>query len=406
MTMDPVTSTAFEGLALELLPALQQRLAALAALPADGRRCDEVTRQLIVSAVDLLSMLRPWVEGRAGQEHVSVPRELVDSLVEHADLLEIDQLHLHALARGFTAAAQKDPVGGQIANVSKRIAQDVTGIRRIAAGLQQRPSSDLAGALRRLVLANASKGTSRYSILTRFEAFGMDQTQVEVAADAFAGAVRCVAEGAIAQGDNCPAVEVSARLSAGLVRATLRCQGLKSLDGLNIEALARAFAAVKGTVFLIRGDRPAIVCEIPASLRVMPGIVVRAGDENYALPVHGIVETMRIDPGHIQTISGQEFLNLRSMSLPLIPLVAVVGKPVMKSLEAVRYAVVVASGSNRFGLVVDSLVEHRNLSLRPLGGSLASRPEVIGGALDTDGNVIMVIDPRHIRVSAAKPSAA
>ena len=415
MTMDPVTSTAFESLAHEVLPALQRRLAALAALPADDRRCDEATRHLIINTLELFPMLREWMENKvpsgkpvvapADPGLVQVPGELLDTLVEYADLLELDQLRLRAMVKGLSANDRQESGALELSAVAARLSQDVNGIRRVAAGLQQRTSSELATALQRIVAGHVAEHPAHYAVRTSFEAFNLDQAQIDVAANSFASAVRVVAEGAVAQGEKSPVIEVSARLTAGLVRATLRCAGLKSLDGVKVDALARTFALVKGSVFIVRGERLAIACEVPASLRAMTGIVVKAGEENYALPVHGIIETMRIDPSLVQQIAGQEFLNLRSTSLPLVPLTAVVGKPVSKSGDG-RYAVVVASGSNRFGLVVDRLIEHRDLSLRPLGGSLANRPEVIGGALDSDGNVIMVIDPRHIRITAAKSSAA
>jgi chemotaxis protein histidine kinase CheA len=45
---------------------------------------------------------------------------------------------------------------------------------------------------------------------------------------------------------------------------------------------------------------------------------------------------------------------------------------------------------------VDELVQHRDLTLRPLGGALAARPEIFGGAIDADGKIIVVFDPREI----------
>lgn len=429
MAMDPVTLTAVESLAHELLPALQRRLSALLAMPAGERRCDEATRQLTVNTIELFAMLREWIGNPAsGTGHgsgaaadgqltvvtaVSIPRELVDALSEHVDLLESDQICLNGLGRDFSKPGLPTSAAAQVAEISSRLSQDVASIKKITCVMQQRPSTDLARALQRVVDGNVADSQAGYSMRLSFESFNVDQAQVEVAASAFASAVRCVADGAMAQGNPQPVVEVAARISAGLVRATLRCPGLKSLEGVKLDALARTFAAVKGAVYVLRGERPGVVCEVPASLRSMTGIIVRAGGENYALPVHGIIETLRIDPALIQIIAGQEFLNLRSTSLPLIALAAVVGKSSQghvqgqgKEVAGPRYAVVVASGSNRFGLVVDGLIQHRDLSLRPLGGGLANRPEVIGGALDSDGKVIMVIDPRHIRANLARPGAA
>ncbi len=345
-----------------------------------------------------------------------VTSSLFESLADHAGMLEADQLRLHAIAKAFVASKSESAQVQELWELAGRMAVDISAIRSMVTAVQQRPSTELVRRLSDVAARRSSESGLGYTLKTDFSSFELDHDQMEGIALAIAAAVHSVAVTAGTAGTAGMAViVVEGRKDSGLFRATITAESIVSLDDVDLDGIAQPFAALKGSVFVRPGNIQALVCEVPGSLRSMKGIVVRAGRENYALPVHSIVETMRLDPLHIQVIGGQEFLNFRSTSLPLVPLVSLLGDAGgydsghdsgrQNDAGSPRYALVVSVAGKRFGLVVDQLIQHRDLVLRNLGGSLAARPEIIGGAVDADGKIIMVLNPRYVDQSALKPAA-
>ncbi len=422
------TADAISSLHHEVLPCLQRQLSAISNMPADQRSCDQSTRDLVVAALDLFGELREWLGGDfpvnraqkpAPAQNRVVATSLVDALVERVELLDSDQLLLQSAIK---AIAKQDMDGAHLHDLrglASRFADDLTGVREVVDILKQSPSSELIGRLSAAVGKNAVEAGLRYEVTLDFSKFDLDHAQMDGLVDALAAAAQLLAVSAISSGDPVPVILIEGRKASGLIRAVVRnaaplqLQAMK-IDAVNLEVLSQQFAQLKGAIFEGSGGMSSLVCEVPSSLRSMKGIVVRAGGENYALPVHGIVETMRLDSARIQTIGGQEFLNFRSNSLPLVQLTQMLGKTgfganYLPEARSGGYALVVASSGQQFGLVVDELIEHRDLALRPLGGSLTTRPEVVGGAVDSDGRVIMVIDARKFRpeslADGGKPAA-
>ncbi len=342
-----------------------------------------------------------------------VTSSLFESLADHAGMLEADQLRLHAIAKAFVASKSESAQVQELWELAGRMAVDISAIRSMVTAVQQRPSTELVRRLSDVAARRSSESGLGYTLKTDFSSFDLDHDQMEGIALAIAAAVHSIAVTAGMAG--MAVIVVEGRKDSGLFRATITAESIVSLEDVALDGIAQPFAALKGLVFVRPGNIQALVCEVPGSLRSMKGIVVRAGRENYALPVHSIVETMRLDPLHIQVIGGQEFLNFRSTSLPLVPLVSLLGEVGsydsghdsghQNDAGSPRYALVVSVAGKRFGLVVDQLIQHRDLVLRNLGGSLAARPEIIGGAVDADGKIIMVLNPRYIDQSALKPAA-
>ena len=402
-----LTSKAINRLVDEVLPALQDQLFAISSRPASQRSCDESTRHLVVEALDLFATLGEWLgrdfpaadpngssAGPRRKGHLIVDASFLDALVEHADLLDSDQLRLQSVVQLIAQNQMDSDLFQDLHGLARRFAEDVEGVRGVVDALKQSPSSELVKRLAEVVAENVVDAGLRYEVKSDFSEFDLDHDQLDGLGDALAATAQFLAVSAITSGDTFPVILIEGRKTSGLVRVVLRTEASLSTQGLNLDALAEQFVQLKGHIFQGAGSIPSLICEVPSSLRSMKGIVVKAGGENYALPVHGIVETMRLDPDRIQVIGGQEFLNFRSSSLPLVRLAQILGKT--SNAAAARYALIVSSSDQRFGLLVDELIEHRDLALRPLGGSLTTRPEVIGGAVDSDGHVIMVIDPARI----------
>jgi two-component system chemotaxis sensor kinase CheA len=126
----------------------------------------------------------------------------------------------------------------------------------------------------------------------------------------------------------------------------------------------------------------------------MPSLLVRVGGATYALPLHAVTETLRVEPADVQRLHRREAIRLRGAVLPLLPLRDVFGlEPVRGAARRPRFVVSVkAGGDRRMGLVVDSLVGGQEVVIKPLGKLVGDVRGVSGAAILGDGSVALILD--------------
>ena len=133
---------------------------------------------------------------------------------------------------------------------------------------------------------------------------------------------------------------------------------------------------------------------LPLTLAIVEAMVVRAGEATYALPVTGVVETLRTPSEAVAWIGGRSVLLVRGQVVALDSLEAALGRPGGAGIgsRAELDVVVVRSGDRQLALVVDGFVGNQEIVLKSLG-SFVGRPAGIAGAtIMADGSVALVID--------------
>lgn len=139
----------------------------------------------------------------------------------------------------------------------------------------------------------------------------------------------------------------------------------------------------KGSTFIIK---------LPLTLAIIQGLLVKADNETYAIPLSSVIEVVSIEMKNIKSISEQEVIKVRDEVIPITRLDATLHtKNIKKSLEH-RYVVNVGLGLERLGLVVDELLGQQEIVIKTLGEYLGDIPGIAGSTILGDGRVIMIID--------------
>ena len=190
-------------------------------------------------------------------------------------------------------------------------------------------------------------------------------------------------------------------------------------------------SAGRGTTFRIN---------LPLTLAIIPSLIVSVHKERFAIPQVNIQELLRVHPGNsrtrIEIVGGVEVLVLREHLIPLVrfsDLLAVVPtfadvatgveefdrrhrladrrqrrsseKPAQETRRSrtkpqdrrVRAAsalsiVVVTTGANTYGLVVDGFHDTEEIVVKPLGAHLKHLREYAGATLLGDGTAALIVD--------------
>ena len=141
----------------------------------------------------------------------------------------------------------------------------------------------------------------------------------------------------------------------------------------------------KGTTFSI---------QLPLTLSILTALLVRTGDETYAIPINAILETGKFDRSEIQKVNGQPVLRFRERIVPLVPLHEVFSVPQRDSgvhNDSV-FVVIVKKGDQLTGLVVDELLGQQEVVLKSLGNYLNQVFAISGATILGDGRVVLIVD--------------
>ena len=170
--------------------------------------------------------------------------------------------------------------------------------------------------------------------------------------------------------------------------------------GVGLDVVKTKIEALGGNIELDTefGKGSKTIIRLPLTLAIIQALLVKVGDEKYAIPLSNIREIDDIKPSDIQLVRNKEVMMLRGMVIPLIRLQNVLGVPERESAEIKKQltCVIVKKGDKLSGLVVDTLIGQQEIVIKSLGKLLAGIRSIAGATILGDGNVALIIDVNSI----------
>ncbi len=179
--------------------------------------------------------------------------------------------------------------------------------------------------------------------------------------------------------------------------------------GVGMDVVKTNIAKLGGTVDIEStvGKGTLIVITLPLTLAIIPSLIVQCGDDRFAIPQVNIVELVRVRGDELDERIGRvqdaEVLRLRGNLLPLIRLSEVVESDQTTSdcdeeanssasnHEALNI-IVVETGEQSFGLIVDGLHDSEEIVVKPLSQHLKQCRCLSGATILGDGHVALILD--------------
>lgn len=171
--------------------------------------------------------------------------------------------------------------------------------------------------------------------------------------------------------------------------------------GVGLDVVQLAVEDLGGTVEITTevGVGTTFVLTLPVTLGVLRCLVARVGDERYAIPVPGVVESVSLRDAEVHQLAGATVIVRHGMSLPLVDLGGALG---VAGERAPRAAILVrhTSTGEQLAWAVDKLEGELELVVKDLGPFLGRLPMVTGATIDGDGSVVCLVDLRELAVRA------
>ncbi|MCK2156923.1 chemotaxis protein CheA [Exiguobacterium sp. 17-1] len=162
--------------------------------------------------------------------------------------------------------------------------------------------------------------------------------------------------------------------------------------GVGLDVVKSKIESLGGEVFVEtkRGEGTIFRISLPLTLSIISAMLVKLGEETYAIPLTAILETTSLKQDAILQAHREKVFDFRGQLVPLISLNQVYELP---HVEADAYSVVVVrSGEKLAGLIVSELIGQQEIVMKPLGSYLEGIRAISGATILGDGQVALIID--------------
>ncbi|AKU13049.1 two-component system, chemotaxis family, sensor kinase [Azoarcus sp. CIB] len=142
----------------------------------------------------------------------------------------------------------------------------------------------------------------------------------------------------------------------------------------------------KGTTFVI---------SLPLTLAILPVLLVRLGDQPFAVPLSMVREILPIEAKEVQEVGGRATMVVRGEVLPIMPLAGLLGWPLER---APYYGVLMQTAEMSFILGIDSFAGREDAVIKSLDDF---RPKGVAGVTTlSNGQIVLILDMKELLGSA------
>ncbi len=374
---------------------------------------------------------------RAQGEHVRVPAERLDELMDRVGELVIAQSRLSQLA-----AHGQDLSLRSVSEEIERLAGEMRDTMMI---LRMVPVSTLFGRFRRLIHDLANETGKAIELVTEGETTEVDKTVIERLFDPLVHIIRnsCdhgleKAEDRLAAGKSANGViRLSAHQAGGEVLITITDDG-RGIDvervrakaeangliqpgqavsedellglifhpgfstaaqvtnlsgrGVGMDVVKRTIESLRGSIDVksVSGQGSTITLRIPLTLAIIEGLLVRVGEGRYVIPLAAVEECLELSLEEDLRSRGRSIITLRERLVPFLRLRDLFdtgAKP-----DTYQKIVVVGTGSERVGLVVDQIVGNHQTVIKAMSPLHRNVAAFAGATILGDGSVALILD--------------
>jgi two-component system chemotaxis sensor kinase CheA len=142
-----------------------------------------------------------------------------------------------------------------------------------------------------------------------------------------------------------------------------------------------------------RGTRVTLM--LPLTLTIVNSLLVRGDTQLYAIPLTDVDSTAKILTTEIRGAKGRETSTWMGEEIPVYSLGALLGNGRHRSEE--HFAAVLRHGERKAFLVVDELIEEREVVIKPVDDLLNAQRLFSGVSILENGSLVFVVDTSFIR---------
>ena len=148
------------------------------------------------------------------------------------------------------------------------------------------------------------------------------------------------------------------------------------------------------TVDSTPGHGATFTIRLPMTLAVTRALLVKANQETFAVQLSSVKQLLRVEREEVERLSAEPVIRAGGKVYPMIRLGAALNLKQPQDATLSRLPVLIlGAGENQVALVVDQLIEGREIVIKSLGNHLRRVQGIMGATLLGDGRVIPILNP-------------
>jgi two-component system chemotaxis sensor kinase CheA len=172
--------------------------------------------------------------------------------------------------------------------------------------------------------------------------------------------------------------------------------------GVGMDVVKRTIEGLRGTLELESppGKGSTASLRIPLTLAIIAGLLVRVGTARYVIPLSAVEECLELSTEQDLRSIGRSLLTIRDNLVPFVRL-----RELFRTGTKADYyqkIVVVSTGADRVGLVVDQILGDHQTVIKPLSPFHAQVGSFSGATILGDGSVALILDVGALTAAAAR----
>ncbi|MDZ4732241.1 MAG: Hpt domain-containing protein [Nitrospirota bacterium] len=178
--------------------------------------------------------------------------------------------------------------------------------------------------------------------------------------------------------------------------------------GVGMDVVKRVIESMNGHIDVesILGVGTKFTLSLPLTLLIATALMVRAGSEQYGIPLQAVREVTMLTSSVHQRMGERSILLIGEEAIEVQPLQQVLYRNSVP-VETGKPVVIVRTAAGMIGLLVDELLGRQEIVIKPLGSFKSLDRSSFGGAtIDPEGRVVLVLDPARLLAREALAAMA
>lgn len=166
--------------------------------------------------------------------------------------------------------------------------------------------------------------------------------------------------------------------------------------GVGMDVVKKSVEALRGTIEVQSesGKGSTISLRIPLTLAIIDGLLVRVGTGHYVIPLSSVEECLELTLDEDLRSRGRSFISLRDSLVPFVRLREIFNTGTQPELH--QKVVVVSTGTERVGLVVDQIIGDHQTVIKSMSWLHRGIESFSGATILGDGNLALILDVAHL----------
>jgi len=168
--------------------------------------------------------------------------------------------------------------------------------------------------------------------------------------------------------------------------------------GVGMDVVASEVKQLGGSlqIFSVTGKSTRFSMRLPFTRAINHALLVRAGEENYAIPIHKVDGVAKMSLSNVQHLLSQEnpVYEYANQEYAIKNLSQVLGNPNQgfDPDEQQLSVIMVTGGDHRAALIVSELIGSQEMVIKPVGPQIAAIRGVSGATILGDGRIVIILD--------------